>query len=98
MRAKTNVESKSNKNSIIVSEIPYMVNKSELLEEIASLIRDKKIVHEGRISSLKRFKDDAREVAQDFECGIGLEGHDDIKEGDLIELYQIEKVARRLTK
>ena len=76
----------------------YVLKGKIVRSGIARLIRDKKIVHEGRISSLKRFKDDAREVAQDFECGIGLEGHDDIKEGDLIELYQIEKVARRLTK
>jgi len=63
---------------------------------IARLIRDKAIIYEGKISSLKRFKDDAREVSEGFECGIGLEKHDDIKPGDLIEIYQIEKVARRL--
>jgi len=63
---------------------------------IAKLIRDKNIVYEGKISSLKRFKDDAREVNENFECGIGLDRHDDIKVGDLIEVYQIEKVARRL--
>jgi translation initiation factor IF-2 len=63
---------------------------------VAKLIRDKQIVYEGKISSLKRFKDDVREVAEGVECGIGLDRHNDIKEGDLIELYQIEKVARRL--
>ncbi len=63
---------------------------------IAKLIRDKQVVYEGKISSLKRFKDDVREVAEGVECGIGLSGHDDIKTGDLIEVYQIEKVARRL--
>jgi len=63
---------------------------------IARLIRDKNIVHEGKISSLKRFKDDVREVAENFECGISLDRHDDVKEGDLIEVYSIEKVARRL--
>ena len=63
---------------------------------IAKLIRDKAVVYEGKIASLKRFKDDAREVAEGFECGIGLDRHDDIKAGDLIEVYQIEKVARRL--
>jgi translation initiation factor IF-2 len=61
-------------------------------------VRKKEVVYDGKISSLKRFKDDVREVNEDFECGIGLERHDDIKEGDLIEIYQIEKVARRLTK
>jgi translation initiation factor IF-2 len=63
---------------------------------ITKLLRDKAVVYEGRIASLKRFKDDAREVNEGFECGIGLERHNDIKAGDLIEQYQIEKVARRL--
>ncbi|MCM8761474.1 MAG: translation initiation factor IF-2, partial [Candidatus Omnitrophica bacterium] len=63
---------------------------------IAKLVRDKNVVYEGKIASLKRFKDDVREVAEGFECGIGLAGHDDIKVGDLIEVYQIEKIARRL--
>ena len=63
---------------------------------IAKLIRDKAVIYEGKIGGLKRFKDDAREVAEGFECGIGLDRHDDIKVGDLIEVYQIEKVARRL--
>ena len=63
---------------------------------IAKLIRNKEVVYQGKISSLKRFKDDVREVNEGVECGIGLDRHDDVREGDLIELYQIEKVARRL--
>jgi translation initiation factor IF-2 len=63
---------------------------------IAKLIRDKDIVYEGKISSLKRFKDDVRDVAEGVECGIGLDRHNDIRSGDLIEVYSIEKVARRL--
>ncbi len=63
---------------------------------VAKLIRDKVVVYEGKISSLKRFKDDVREVAEGVECGIGLDRHDDIRAGDLIEIYSIEKVARRL--
>jgi len=63
---------------------------------IAKLIRNKEVVYEGKISSLKRFKDDVREVNEGVECGISLDRHDDIKESDIIELYQIEKVARRL--
>ncbi len=74
----------------------YVLKGKIIRAGIARLIRDKQVVYEGRISSLKRFKDDAREVAEGFECGIGLQNHDDIKEGDLIEVYQIEKVARRL--
>ena len=63
---------------------------------IAKLIRDRQVIYVGKISSLKRFKDDVREVNEGVECGIGLSGHDDIRAGDLIEVYQIEKVARRL--
>jgi translation initiation factor IF-2 len=62
----------------------------------ARLQRDGETVFDGRIGSLKRFKEDVREVAQGYECGIGLEGHDDIREGDVIESYTVEEVARRL--
>jgi translation initiation factor IF-2 len=60
----------------------------------ARLIRDGVVIHDGSISSLKRFKDDVREVAAGFECGIGLEGYNDVKEGDNIEAYLIREVAR----
>ena len=60
----------------------------------ARLIRDGVVIHDGVISSLKRFKDDVREVASGFECGIGLENYNDIKEGDNIEAYLIREVAR----
>jgi translation initiation factor IF-2 len=53
-------------------------------------------VFDGKISSLKRFKDDAKEVAAGFECGIALEGHNDIRPGDLIEAYQIDEILRVL--
>ncbi len=58
------------------------------------LLRDHVVVHEGRIASLKRFKDDAREVRAGFECGISLERYNDIKPGDEIEAYRIELVQR----
>ncbi len=58
------------------------------------LLRDGKIVHEGTIGSLRREKEDAREVLTGFECGIHLDGYDDIKEGDIIEVYEIREVAR----
>ena len=61
-----------------------------------SLIRNGAAVFEGNISSLKRFKDDVREVAEGFECGITLAGFDSIQEGDIIEAYEIEKIARTL--
>jgi len=57
------------------------------------LIRDGTIVHEGRIGSLKHFKDDVREVQQGFECGITLEGFSDYHEGDIIEAYVRERVS-----
>ena len=60
----------------------------------ARLLRDGVVVHDGVISSLKRFKDDVREVASGFECGIGFEEYNDVKEGDSIEVYEIREVAR----
>ncbi|APC08189.1 translation initiation factor IF-2 [Neomoorella thermoacetica] len=63
---------------------------------LARVIRDGVVVFEGRIESLKRFKDDVREVAQGYECGVGLEKFNDIKEGDVIEAYTIEEIQREL--
>ncbi len=62
------------------------------------LYRDKQAVHTGRIDSLKRFKDDVKEVLEGFECGIRLAGHDDIREGDVVEAFQIQHVAKKLKK
>ena len=59
------------------------------------LVRDGIIIHEGKISSLKRFKDDAKEVAENFECGIGIENFNDVKEGDTMECFVMEEVARQ---
>ena len=55
------------------------------------LIRDGVQVYEGKIGSLKRFKDDAREVNSGFECGIGIDGYNDIKIGDVIETFSLEE-------
>ncbi len=60
------------------------------------LIRDGVEIFKGKISSLKRFKDDAREVEEGFECGIGLEGFHDIKVGDSIEVYETRELAKKL--
>jgi len=57
------------------------------------LLRDNRVVYEGKISSLRRFKDDVSEVKTGFECGIGLERYQDIKVGDVIEAFSTEKVA-----
>jgi translation initiation factor IF-2 len=60
------------------------------------LIRNNDVIWDGRIASLKRFKDDVREVSEGFECGIGLEGYDTLQVGDLIEAYKLEELARTL--
>jgi translation initiation factor IF-2 len=62
----------------------------------ARVVRDGTVAYEGRIGSLKRFKDDVREVAEGFECGIGIENFNDVKEGDIIEAYEVREVAREL--
>ena len=63
----------------------------------ARLLREGQPVWDGKIASLRRFKDDVREVASGYECGISLEDRDDIKEKDVIEAYILEEVARRLS-
>jgi translation initiation factor IF-2 len=60
------------------------------------LIRNDKEIYSGNISSLKRFKDDTREVATGFECGIQIENFNDIKVGDVIEAYEVSAVKRQL--
>ncbi len=59
------------------------------------LVRDGIVIHEGKISSLRRFKDDAREVNQGYECGIGIENYNDIKIGDTIECFHMVEVERK---
>ena len=59
------------------------------------LVRDGIVIHEGKISSLKRFKDDAKEVASGYECGIGIENYNDIKEGDVIECFHMVEIERK---
>jgi translation initiation factor IF-2 len=61
-----------------------------------NLIRDGVQIYTGKVGSLKRFKDDAREVEAGFECGLGIEGYSDIKVGDEIEVFEIEQVAKTL--
>jgi translation initiation factor IF-2 len=60
------------------------------------LIRDNVVIHEGRLSQLKRFKDDAREVTSGQECGMSFENYQDMRAGDLIECYRVEEVKRSL--
>jgi translation initiation factor IF-2 len=60
------------------------------------LLRDNVVIYTGKMSSLRRFKDDVKEVATGYECGIGLENYNDIKLGDIIEAFEMEKVAATL--
>ena len=62
----------------------------------ARLLRDNVVVFDGAIGSLKRFKDDVREVKEGFECGIALENYNDLRQGDVIEVYEVQEVARTL--
>lgn len=60
------------------------------------VVRENKVIHEGSLGSLKRFKDDVREVSQGYECGIQFDGFNDLKEGDLIHALTVREVTRRL--
>jgi len=59
-------------------------------------VRDGVVVYDGKIASLRRFKDDVGEVRDGYECGIGLENFQDIKDGDIVEAYEVEEVARSI--
>ena len=56
------------------------------------LLRDNIVIHEGKISSLRRFKDDVKEVNSGYECGVGIENYNDIKEGDVFEAFIMEQI------
>ena len=58
------------------------------------VIRDNVVIHEGKLATLKRFKDDAKEVTKGFECGMQIENYNDVKEGDIIEVYVMEEIKR----
>ena len=60
------------------------------------LLRDNVVIHEGTLKTLKRFKDEVREVREGYECGMAFENYDDIQVGDVIECFDIEEVARTL--
>ena len=64
----------------------------------ARVLRDGRVVYDGEVGSLKRFKDDVREVREGFECGIGIANFNDVKTGDEIECYTVEEIARKLAK
>jgi translation initiation factor IF-2 len=62
----------------------------------ARLVRDSRIIYEGKVGSLRRFKEDVREVQQGYECGIGLENFNDVKVGDVLETYDLKEIAPSL--
>ena len=72
----------------------YVTDGKITRNSLIRVLRDSVVVFEDRISSLRRFKDDVREVADGYECGIGLEKFGDIKEGDVLEAYIMEEVER----
>jgi translation initiation factor IF-2 len=69
-----------------------MVRRNAMLR----LLRDSKVVHEGKMSGLRRFKDDVREVQTGYECGISLESYNDVKPGDILEIFEMEEIAATL--
>ena len=75
----------------------YVLDGSVFRSSRVRLFRDNVSIYDGTISSLKRVKDDAREVKSGFECGIKIAGYDDIREGDVLEAYTVEEVARKLS-
>jgi translation initiation factor IF-2 len=74
----------------------YVLTGKITRSDIVRLYREDKLIYEGKLSSLKRFKDDVKEVQSGFECGIGLEHFDDIKIGDVMEVYKLIAVKRTL--
>ncbi|HNX68351.1 MAG TPA: translation initiation factor IF-2 [Candidatus Omnitrophota bacterium] len=74
-----------------------MVIKGRIVrQQHVRLVRDNVVIYDGKFSSLKRFKDDVKEVAEGYECGISLEGFNDLHEGDIVESYRIDKTAATL--
>ena len=74
----------------------YITNGKFTRNDIIKLYRDDRLIHDGKLSSLKRFKEDAKEVNSGFECGIGIAGYDDIKVNDIVESYKIVETKRTL--
>jgi translation initiation factor IF-2 len=75
-------------------QVPKVVDGLIRRNALVRVVRDGIVIHDGKIDSLRRFKDDVREVATGFECGIGLENYNDVKQGDILENYvMIEQEA-----
>ncbi|HYF12640.1 MAG TPA: translation initiation factor IF-2, partial [Actinomycetota bacterium] len=74
----------------------YVTSGTITRDSRARVVRDGVVIYESRVDSLRRFKDDVREVREGYECGIGIENFNDIHEGDMIEAYELREVAREL--
>ena len=74
----------------------HVADGKVLRSGLVRVFREKEIIHTGKLSSLKRFKDDVKEVAQGFECGISVDNFNDVREGDMIESFEIQKIAAKL--
>ena len=80
---------------VAVCDATYTEHARNILHTVRSALhREGIVVHTGELASLKRFKDDVSEVKTGFECGLGLQGFNDIKVGDVIEVFQMERVAQ----
>jgi translation initiation factor IF-2 len=89
------------RNTFVVSKVGIVAGCSVIDGKInraahLRLLRDNVVLYEGKVSSLKRFKDDVKEVLQGFECGLGIEGYHDIKAGDLLEAFEVEFLTQEL--
>ncbi|HXV28314.1 MAG TPA: translation initiation factor IF-2, partial [bacterium] len=74
-----------------------IVSKGKVLRQNRiRVLRNHIVMFEGKLASLRRFKDDVREVAEGYECGVAVEGFDDLREGDIIESYRLDKIAAKL--
>lgn len=73
----------------------YVTDGKVLRSSEVRIVRDGIVVHEGKLASLKRFKDDVKEVMTGYECGISIENYNDIKEGDVIEAFEMKEIARK---
>ena len=74
----------------------YVVDGTIPRNSQVRLLRDGIVVHEGKMASLRRFKDDVKEVKSGFDCGITLRGNNDLQVGDQLEIFEIKEVARSL--
>jgi translation initiation factor IF-2 len=73
----------------------YVKDGKVLRTSEVRVVRDGIVVHQGKLASLKRFKDDAKEVAAGYECGISIENYNDIEEGDIIEVFEMQEIKRK---